>query len=270
MRAACTLFALVVTGASACYDSDAGRPREAVEDEAAFEQALAEVDWMQAQACCQEAGARGVESTLRAAILRGMAEDRPSPDSGARYDAQAAAACLDELAAPALCWQLKTPFPRANDSPCARVYQRGNRQLGEVCRSFWDCAEHARGEATCGFGSVAPDGIIDVCKLQFLAEEGEPCADDDPETEVYCQWPLLCDPSERCVARAERGERCITGFNWGDTCALGSVCDRLDTERCVEPIGVGEACSDDELCEGSACVEETCRPANDYSGFCEW
>jgi hypothetical protein len=254
----------------ACYDSDASRPREAVEDESAFEQALAEVDWMQAQACCAEAGARGVANTYRAAVLRGLAEDRPSPDSGTRYDAQAAAACLDELTA-VPCWQLKTPFAPANDSACDRVYRRGNRQLGEVCRSFWDCAEHARGETTCGFGSVAPDGIIDVCKLQFLAEEGESCADDDPETEIYCEWPLLCDPqSERCLARAERGERCITGPEWGDTCASGSVCDRLDTERCIEPIGVGEACTDGELCEGSTCVEGTCRPANDYSGYCEW
>jgi hypothetical protein len=255
----------------ACYDSDASRPREAVEDESAYEQARADVGWMQTQACCMEAGARGVASTHRAAILRGLAEDRPSPDSGARYDAQAAAACLDVLTAPAPCWQLKTPFPPAHDRPCARIYRRGNRQLGEVCRSSWDCAEHARGETTCGFGSVTPDGIIDVCKLQRVAEEGEPCADDDPETEIHCEWPLLCDPqSERCVARAERGERCITGPNWGDTCASGSVCDRLNTERCIEPIGVGEACTDGEQCEGSACVERTCRPPNDYAADCEW
>jgi hypothetical protein len=264
-------FGLALVGSMGCYDSDARRPPEQVE-ESAYEQALADFRLVEAEACCEEAGARGVWSGYRDAVLRGLTEDAPSPDSGARYDPQAAAACLDSLA-PLPCWHLKMPFPPArDDNPCARIYRRGNRQLGEECRTHWDCAEHARGDTTCGFGRrVGPDTIMDVCKLQFLVEEGEPCVEDDPLTELYCRWPLLCDPtSERCVARAERGEPCLVGLSWGDTCAAGSVCDRSDTERCIEPIAVGDACEDGERCEGSACVEETCRPASDFAADCEW
>src|SRR5688500_8458792 len=78
------------------------------------------------------------------------------------------------------------------------------------------------------------------------------------------------DQTERCVARAARGQRCLTGQQWGDTCELGSVCDRLDTERCIEPIGEGEPCEDGELCESGNCLDGVCRAPIDDPLACEW
>jgi hypothetical protein len=62
------------------------------------------------------------------------------------------------------------------------------------------------------------------------------------------------------VQLAARGEPCMTGGSWGDTCEIGSVCDDDGTQRCVEPTPVGAACSpSDNLCEGLVCRAGTCR-----------
>ena len=95
-----------------------------------------------------------------------------------------------------------------------------------------------------------------------LVDEGERCtgALSKLPVDLECRWPLLCD-AERgvCVPRPARGEPCLTGAGWGDTCAQGSVCDSSDSKRCVEPAEIGSPCEWPNLCEGGACIEGRCR-----------
>lgn len=275
MRKAHIALVFAAFTSAACSDSHRGGSptdsmNEPIESEAAYVQARAEVELSRTERCCKEAGARAVDGEFIDAILGGLRENKPSPESGARYDAQAAADCLAEIA-DWPCHNPKEPFAIVADSACGRVYQRGDRAIGESCESYLECAKNDGAETTCTVSEVTRDGILRACKLLEHAGEGEPCASQNPRVTFECEWPLLCHESAGiCVARAERGEQCLTGPAWGDTCALGSVCDRLDTATCIEPIPEGEPCDDGELCESLACAGGLCRPAIFDSWACIW
>ena len=223
-----------------------------------------------AERCCEEAGAIGIADGYWDAVTRGLEESRPMDDSGAHYDPQAAGECVAALEA-SPCRHAKDTGRDEGLAACARIYTRGHRTLRQSCKQFYDCAESTEGETTCGIAEVTTEGFLYECKLLERLGEGDVCVNDDPHMELECELPLLCDPvSERCVAPAERGEPCITGPTWGDTCAMGSLCDRTDSMRCVEPIAVGDACEDGELCEGLACGDGACRAPSEYSGLCTW
>jgi len=266
---ACVALALV--GCSASDDDVPGAEPmdDELENEAAYVDARSEIEQSYREDCCQEAGARGAEDQADV-IRRGLLVNRPSSGSGARYDADAALDCLRELLDRG-CAHAKDSRVVVSDSACNRIYRRGNVAIGESCESFYDCAESGGVETTCGVAHVTADGISYACKALERAREGEPCVSQNPSVEYDCEWPLLChEDAGVCVARAARGEQCITGPVWGDTCAMGSVCDRLDTKICVEPIAEGEPCEDGERCEYLACEEGLCRPPIYEPAACIW
>jgi hypothetical protein len=271
MHLSLIFLALTLLVLSACYDSDVTPPPEELESADAYVEAVVEIELQRVQRCCDEAGARGVVDGYEVGYL-----SWPASDSGVPFDGHAAAACLRDLAQLELpCWQLKVPFPSYQGTACHLVYGRGDRQLGDPCEEPWDCALDERGDTLCGARWVSASRVFeDVCQLYRIAQEGEVCMDDDPETTIDCEWPLLCDEENgRCVTRAARGERCLTGSQWGDTCELGSVCDSDGTERCVEPISEGERCGDqstDFSCEGGNCQDGVCRAPVDDPFACEW
>ena len=97
------------------------------------------------------------------------------------------------------------------------------------------------------------------CASLHYAAEGESCASTAGLT-VFCANRMLCHPEDQtCVRPAERGEPCVTGPVWGDTCAQGSVCDRLNTRRCIAPLPPGSPCTKLEECEGLLCHEGVCK-----------
>jgi hypothetical protein len=274
MRRILALLPFIALAQVGCYgasSNDSPADPTEVKDEGAYVRVRAEVELRHVERCCEEAGARGVDRSYMDAIRRGLSEDRPARESGARYDPEAAAQCLAALA-DWVCLDQKEPGPVVVNSPCGRIYQRGDRALGESCESDYDCAEPDGTTTTCGVSDVTSEGLVYACQVLDVVREGEPCESPEPLLALYCQWPLLCHPeTARCVALAERGEECITGSAWGDTCATGSVCDRLGSATCIEPIAKGEPCEDDgELCESLACADGLCRPAIYDTTACIW
>jgi hypothetical protein len=89
--------------------------------------------------------------------------------------------------------------------------------------------------------------------------KGEHCGNTDTAHADECAAPLLCDDSNHCAVLAARGEHCITGTTWGDTCAPRSVCDRNGTHTCIAATPVGQACTSVEACEALSCIDGLCR-----------
>lgn len=222
--------------------------------ESAFADQLGKAEAKHTERCCKRVGLRGLADDFMEDVAKGVANDRPAADSGATYDVESASACIDAYAH-AECSLLKGE--RSALPGCSEIYTRGHRKLGEPCTSFYEC-EQPNGQATtCWIGAGQNERI---CQRVLEVDEGEPCMSDDAELTIWCKSPLLCDDvSKRCVAAAKRGEACLTGGAWGDTCAIGSVCNAAGNKRCVEPTAVGQACDLDSLCEGGACFEGQCR-----------
>ena len=207
-----------------------------------------------AERCCAMLGRAPSDCRTQAAEVE-RTRWVPAASSGARYDPRAAAACVEALRS-APCHRSKAPY--AAPAPCREVYERGWLQVGEPCDNSFECASGL----TCGVDRVTRDGIEYACRHHAVVAEGDRCAGEglDLDAAYECELPLLCDEARGvCVARAARGEPCITGPVWGDTCAEGSVCDRLGSRTCVEPTPVGDPCSSIEECESLACIEGTCR-----------
>jgi hypothetical protein len=199
--------------------------------------------------CCERIGA-----TLAEGYAEAFRREVPA-ELAARYDERAGAACIAELRARD-CTHVKE---LDGLGACAEIYRRGSRALGEACTTDFDCAQDDEPTA-CVVSAVTRDGIERACKRYVEVEEGEACEGADPEELRACAPSLWCHPDRSvCVAPAERREPCITGPEWGDTCAVGSVCDRADSGRCVEPRAVGSPCSELEQCEGLACWGGRCR-----------
>jgi hypothetical protein len=270
LRTICLLSCVVAL--CACFESrglEQGEPAEPIQ-EGDYKARRADAEHSQADRCCEEAGAIGIADGYRDAVMRGVEEDRPMGDSGARYDPQAAGECVAAIEASA-CRNIKDVHADATLAACGRIYTRGNRTLGQSCKQWADCAESTEGEMTCSVAEVTQEGLVYECMLFVRLREGDDCVSGDRRVDVECELPLLCDEViGRCVSPAERGAPCLTGPSWGDTCAEGSVCDRTGSKRCVEPIPVGDACEDGELCEGLACADGVCRTPTEYISWCSW
>jgi hypothetical protein len=269
-------LAIVALGALSCAQSrppsapEPGDPGEAGAgapgdsraepmSEDGYYRALAAAECALQERCCARAGLR---------IRTGCAEElepklrtwRPDPSSGARFDPEAAAACVNGFAA-IECVHVK--IGRSDPPACARIYAHGRQPLGARCvDSAFECAPVEGEIVTCTPTSLTADEGI--CLIYRQVAEGDHCGDVQRETnsELNCRRELLCDDQRLvCVPRAERGEPCLTGYAWGDTCAEGSVCDRLGSKRCVEPAPIGSACDGglENLCEGHLCVAGQCR-----------
>jgi hypothetical protein len=203
------------------------------------------------QRCCEQAGLTLTES-----------HEEPFGEALASFDSAAAAACLAALEK-APCHLQKEAY--APVSSCQQVYA-GTRALGDACFTPWDCAanETQGGYTSCALALGQVEG---VCVRRQRRAEGESCARE--KERVECNWPLLCDEeTEVCVKRPKLGEPCMTGASWGDTCAQGSVCDRMGTKRCVKPKPVGKPCETLEECEDLACVDGLCREPLDVVPIC--
>jgi hypothetical protein len=217
--------------------------------------------------CCMQVGL-GFTSTPDWVVEKIRERLIPPPSSGARFDADAARACIAGLQQ-VECSLLKTR--PSGPAACTDVYSRGHVALGELCTTPWECAEHPDGDAQCAGTTVGENGISRHCVLVEIVGEGARCvsAADDGHTTFDCAPTLLCDfeGSGTCVRRGELGEPCLVGSLWGDTCAVGSVCDRSGSQRCVAPRAVGEACEHGEQCEAYACHDGVClEPLFETSG----
>jgi hypothetical protein len=214
--------------------------------------------------CCKRVGSPGVADDYASKDLQFYANVAPSPDAGAVYDPEAAGRCI-------------VSYEKADCTPtkdhgqalpgCAAIYKRGRFALGHECRSYNDCSEQglpAGDHAECRPSMMHADGTYSrACTRIRYVGEGEACnqtAADGVFTD--CEDPtLLCDEhSHLCTPYAKRGAVCMTGAVWGDTCEIGSVCDRTDTKTCLAPLPVGAKCGGpNTLCEGYFCYDGTCR-----------
>ena len=200
--------------------------------------------------CCKQAGLDHPDPI-------GLGGGLPSQAVSAEFDAHAAATCLRQTR--------NAPCERAKESAsspkvCRQVFTRGTIKRGQACRSSWDCAP-----------SDEPDAFPycdTTCKLWYTLPEGADCSPRENAT-VVCASPLLCSDDEVCVRPAKLGESCLTGPQWGDTCAEGSVCDRNGTKRCVKPTPVGKPCTELEDCEWLACIDGLCRDPLSVVTICE-
>jgi hypothetical protein len=253
------LIALGLAGGAGCYrSSDLGDGTATAQTEIPegdYAGVLVEAQVALADRCCARAGLGAARVPDTHTGSHGLVPDRAAV---AQYDARAAAACVAEIS------EGECPSPKAPlnaPSACDDVYARGDRQLGEHCQMHYECAQ-ALGEQTGCEATVRREGIQRVCMAYEWAGEGESCFAAASNTVRLCEGELLCDDERGvCVRRGARGEPCLTGLNWGDTCAAGSVCDRLGSRRCVAPIPVGQPCGPgiDGECEALACVGGVCR-----------
>jgi hypothetical protein len=261
---------LCVVGALGCAQSRP--PSERTDADADTDTPLREEGYYRARAeamcalsarCCQRAGLR-TSTTCVETMLAGVLHWRPDRIAGARYDADAAAACVNGYA------DLECGLAKADrtvPAACAHVYEPGRRKLGERCTdsSQFECAPSEAGDTFCALTRLR-EPTESTCVVAKYLNEGEPCVDlvPEPNVEALCDLPLICDEERGlCARRAERGQRCDPTY--GDTCAQGSVCDRA-SRRCVEPPPIGDPCDPaDNRCEQLACIGGRCRePLSDF------
>lgn len=219
------------------------------------------------------------------------------------FDAQAAARCLEHVAARS-CARPEGLSPSeeelAGRAACAAIFS-GTLTDGDLCAADLECAQGGYcevepcEEGCCAGACVVPTvaALGESCSVDFLCEagagcvydeaaqdslcsrlagEGEPCAG-----EVGCAEGLVCDWStERCVTRGAVGDVC-TSFG-GASCLPGAVC--IDPEfdgtgRCEALGEVGDPCDGvcrefGVLCEEGVCVKapppgEPCTPSGGCS-----
>jgi len=255
-----------------CSSDDACGPGFACDDGVCTWLEIAEEDWAaiggEADAqgldsCCRQQGSTGALASSIDSLTRGY--ERPRAGTGVRFNPRAAAACLAVISENG-CLPAKEPFDPTVSGACLRVYERGSLEVGEECVSDFECSEANAAYTYCGSTYVG-DELVFMCESQGLERNlGESCSD------AGCRWGLWCDPETvRCAEPAARGEACIIGASYGDTCAKGSRCDRSDTEICVAPVPVGEPCDSEAQCEWGACFGGLCREPLLHAGpDCVW
>jgi len=240
------------------FTSQAGSPAPIAE--AGYMRSLAETECGLFTRCCEQAGLAAPGDSCAQGLEAVLAPHSPDAATGARYDPDAAARCIAELAR-AGCGSAKGV--RDLPSACDATYVRGRLQPGERCQSDYECAPDDAGRTTTCSLELKADEWQQVCRIIELRAEGEPCTEvaSEPHVWVTCDASSFCDEARGvCVGRAEPGEACLTGPSYGDTCAPGSVCDREGSARCVAPAAVGHACEPQHnLCEAGACIAGKCR-----------
>lgn len=186
---------------------------------------------------------------------------------GARYDPVAAARCIDELTdILASCPTYKTA---GYAESCSAAFTDKPTPPGAACSSRWECADDGAIRRTCWLSS-SPDGTKTQmsCGNEMRLGLGDRCVDVQDDG---CKRPLFCDynGSGTCRPYARLGEPCVTGSNFGDTCAPGATCDRQGSKMCVAAKKPGEPCVAQEECEGLRCRNGRCAPPlAPYSGLC--
>lgn len=156
------------------------------------------------------------------------------------------------------CTLSKDPYPREPD--CEFVYEGGNLSVGANCNGAYECASGPENPTAC-IGRTENGIVVNRCRSVVERAEGASCAQpDDVLVRVACQEPLRCDfRTVTCASRPSFGETCETTDGRGDTCAHGFLCDRAGTGVCITPKPIGDACNDEEECEGNACIHGACR-----------
>jgi hypothetical protein len=189
----------------------------------------------------------------------------PDPDAKAAFNAEAAAACVAETRRQD-CLLYKDP--PAVISACQRAFGPGNRKKGQPCLTQWDCAA-AEGEGASASCGTSPT-LGQVCFVERDVQRGESCAPSGTALElVRCVWPLQCDAkTEKCVDPPGVGEACTAGASFGDTCGAGAVCDASDTKKCVQPRAEGASCKLNDECEAFACIGGVCRKPLSVLPYC--
>jgi hypothetical protein len=214
--------------------------------ESDFRRALSRSLVTQLDQCCERVGMRTTFEVSDGMPLSAAA-------SGAHYELAAASACIAERSA-LPCRLAKDPVPQI--AACEEVYRGGQLQLGAECAADWDCARTDAEPVGCV--AVFDAGRAQrVCKpLKKPTAEGDPCAPESAGS-YRCEPPLICNDAERCVMPG-LGEPCVVGGQFADTCPSGLVCDRANTQHCIEPVPVGGACDAPENCESLACRDGVC------------
>jgi hypothetical protein len=214
--------------------------------ESDFRRELSRAQVSQLDRCCERIG-----MTTTFEVSDGM--PLTAAGSGARYDPAAAAACVAERSA-LPCRLAKEPAPRI--VACTEVYHGGQLQPGEECALDWDCAQREAEPIAC-VAMFEAGRVHRVCRpATEPIVEGDPCA---PESAAAfrCEPPLICNDADVCVM-PKLGDPCVVGAQFADTCPTGLVCDRSNTQRCIEPVPVGGRCDAPEECEGLACRDGVC------------
>jgi hypothetical protein len=207
--------------------------------------------------CCRSAGyasSSDCSSSTRTNLLPQIADAQAA---GATYDPVVAAECVATFAT--RCADLESGKTARNDGPCSRVYVRAKNPLGSPCLSDWSCPAGS----SCGT-YLSGNMAVRACQSVTLRNEGEACGEATPDHAFGCVPPLRCD-SGTCQHPPKLGDPCNGVL--GDTCAPGSMCDRLGTQHCiVPPRAAGAACTAPEQCEGYRCNNGRCLPLGSLAG----
>lgn len=193
--------------------------------------------------------------------------------SGAVYDAEAGAECLEEMRA-AGCESLLGSSSDSEASgrgdACERVFQAPQDGVapGDACEIGTPCSSPSGGDAVCVYRGEGEGG---VCQERLRGAEGDaPCVEEFDDTSVSarlydCTGDLYCDfSSKACVRKAPLGEPC-----GGRDCVDGAICMNgictalaKEGERCfgeAPPCGESLYCSEeDERCAPQRAEGEPC------------
>lgn len=168
-----------------------------------------------------------------------------------RYDADAAAACLD-AGRHALC-----PAPPFADVSCGQIFV-GLVAEGGACTTAFDCTTGlACTQIGCSGGCCAGtcQPAVPVQPLPPRGTPGTPCDNHDE-----CVEDAYCDATSHCRQMPSApGEQCLFGCTYGDL-----HCD-VDTLRCVRYAELGAACGSTPCNPAYAFCADVCqsRPGPD-------
>jgi hypothetical protein len=217
----------------------------------------------------------GCETKVRAIVA-----GRESPSDDVRFDADAAAQCLENMRATlATCAGIEL-------EPCNRIYV-GTLAAGQACDRNDECAPvqgsrtYCTGTCKAARRAAAGESCVRTChdETDCVVLPGEPPSDLMNKSawgECFAEDGLACvggtcvrSPAEgaACLAGAfcDRGLDCESGTcvrlpTIGETCAgscaPGAYCSAADV--CAQELAAGAPCDDEEACSSSSCGRNAC------------
>jgi hypothetical protein len=187
-------------------------------------------------------------------------------------DAQARTACLEQLRKVTASNDFCSDFGNFDQPACPDARRKellGAKKQGEPCATIGDCAPSFEGVVSCD----------SVCQVTKRGKEGDgPCVatvDGGAETRLkgetkgpelficHLRDELVCDStSKKCIKPVTSEGKCKDS----DECIAGFYCNK-DTDACAVRRSNGNACDDDEQCQGK-CIDGYCESSPEEGGRC--
>lgn len=251
---ASVLLGCAVVGCSGSGSSGGGTASPITAQD--FLQAWAQAICKNIAGCCQTSGYPYDASACESALV----SEFPAPP-GAKYDAQAASACVQEAASLASgCHSWVDPTRKALNAACDPVFT-GSLQLGQPCNNDVQCASGPNGEhRLCTYSKSTAS---QVCTAITRGKAGDACTETCTEladgqfdcsdlqggavTACFTNDGLHCSSTGTCAAQLSVGQSCTSSFD----CKSGTHCD-LMSGQCAAQLPLGGACFEDKDCVAGA------------------